>query len=130
MSMHGFDFNGKKHVNRKEYYGKYRAKVTKVDDPLQQGRIKFSCPRVLGDYESPWALPCLPHGYYTLPPVGSLVWVEFEEGNSDLPIWTGAWYPQQSYPLNGKDKKDSIIIESTKGNITQQTPKGSINLNP
>lgn len=147
MSIHGFDFVGKKHINKKQYFGKYRAIVTKIDDPLMQGRIKFKCPKVLGDYESNWAMPCVPYGYFTLPMPGTLIWVEFEEGDPDQPIWTGMWVPQGKFLVTGKDKKSHIIITTENGNltinskqqlrissekmdITLETPNGNIHLNP
>jgi uncharacterized protein involved in type VI secretion and phage assembly len=44
-------------------------------------------------------MPCVPiaeksHGLIVLPEVGDGVWIEFEEGNIDLPIWTGCWLLQ------------------------------------
>ena len=38
-----------------------------------------------------WATPCVPVGYLGVPPVGSGVWVEFEGGDTDYPIWSGCW---------------------------------------
>jgi len=97
MSLHGFELGRKLNKGKKEYFGKYRAFVTKNVDPMKMGRIKVKCPAVLGDYESAWALPCLPPKVKNLPSVGELVWVEFEEGNPDLPIWTGVWYKEKSF---------------------------------
>jgi uncharacterized protein involved in type VI secretion and phage assembly len=31
-------------------------------------------------------------GAYMLPQIGAGVWVEFEQGNRDYPIWSGSWY--------------------------------------
>ena len=44
-----------------------------------------------------WAMPCFPiagkqMGAYFIPQIGSGVWVEFEQGDVDHPIWTGCWY--------------------------------------
>ena len=102
MTLHGFQM-GKKLPEKNQYFGKYRATVTKNADPLKMGRIKVKCPKVLGDYESPWALPCLPPGYSGVPNKGDLVWVEFEEGNQDMPIWSGIWYKERDYPLTNVD---------------------------
>lgn len=33
-------------------------------------------------------------GFYAIPPVGAGVWIEFEEGNLNKPIWTGSWWPE------------------------------------
>ena len=52
---------------------------------------------VLGLGLSTWAMPCVPiagtqSGVYVVPAVGSGVWVEFEGGNTDYPIWTGGFW--------------------------------------
>ena len=40
------------------YYGKYRAKVLKVDKSTK--KIKVKCEDIYGGYESPWCTPCIP----------------------------------------------------------------------
>ena len=85
------------------YYGKYRGRVTRTDDPLALGRLKARVPAVLGDEESGWALPSLPYagpdeGQYTVPPVGAGVWVEFEAGDPSFPIWTGCFWSSGQLP--------------------------------
>ncbi len=75
------------------YYGKYRGIVRNNVDPMQQARLLLSVPDVLGLDLSSWALPCLPPGApCSLPAIGSEVWVEFEQGNPDLPIWCGMFW--------------------------------------
>lgn len=79
------------------YYGKYRGVVRDVNDPLMIGRIKATVPDVLGDQESGWALPCAPFGgsgvgFFALPVVDAGVWIEFEHGDPDYPIWSGCWW--------------------------------------
>jgi uncharacterized protein involved in type VI secretion and phage assembly len=79
------------------FYGKYRGVVTDNRDPLMTGRIKARVPDVLGEEESGWALPCAPFGgnqtgFFALPTVGAGVWIEFEHGDPDYPIWSGVWW--------------------------------------
>jgi len=79
------------------YFGKYRGKVTSNTDPLRQARVEVSCPAVLGDGTNGWAMPCVPYagpgvGLFAVPPVGADVWVEFEGGDPDYPIWSGCFW--------------------------------------
>lgn len=73
-------------------YGKYRAQVVDRNDPLGQGRLRVQATAVLGRRATVWATACLPPGYAALPDVGDTVWIEFEGGDLDHPLWTGcAW---------------------------------------
>jgi hypothetical protein len=87
------------------YFGKYRGTVANNIDPQQQGRIQVQCPAVLGDGRLSWAMPCVPYagssvGFFVVPPVGANVWVEFEAGNPDYPIWAGCfWGPGETPAL-------------------------------
>ncbi len=81
----------------KRYYGKHRGIVTNNVDPLQMGRIQALVPDVSNVMPSSWAMPCLPvagiqMGFFTVPPVGSGVWIEFEQGDPDFPIWVGCYW--------------------------------------
>jgi uncharacterized protein involved in type VI secretion and phage assembly len=80
-----------------EYFGKYRGTVFNNIDPMQMGRIQVIVPDVTSVLPSTWALPCVPMagiqcGYFSVPPIGAKVWVEFEHGDRDYPIWTGAFW--------------------------------------
>jgi uncharacterized protein involved in type VI secretion and phage assembly len=84
-------------VTTGQYVGKYRGVVTDNADPLRTGRVRATVPDVLGDTESGWALPCAPFGgpgagLFALPPKGSAVWVEFEHGDPDYPVWSGCFW--------------------------------------
>lgn len=66
-------------------------------DPMQMGRIMAIVPDVTGPLPSSWALPCVPMagpqaGQFVLPQIGAAVWMEFEQGNPDYPIWTGCFW--------------------------------------
>ena len=79
------------------YYGKYRGTVIFNIDPLQIGRIMAQVPDVLGEIPSTWAMPCVPaagiqSGCFIVPALGSQVWIEFEQGNPDYPIWSGGFW--------------------------------------
>ncbi len=78
-------------------YGKYRGTVANNIDPLQIGRIQVMVPDVAGFVPGTWAMPCVPlaginNGVFTVPIIGSGVWVEFERGDPDYPIWVGGYW--------------------------------------
>jgi Type VI secretion system/phage-baseplate injector OB domain len=80
-----------------QLFGKYRGTVTNNIDPLQVGRIRAQVPAVTGLIETPWALPSVPVELgktrgSSLPNVGSLVWIEFENGDASRPIWSGCFF--------------------------------------
>jgi uncharacterized protein involved in type VI secretion and phage assembly len=84
-------------MNARTFYGKYRGVVTDNEDPLMLGRVRARVPDVMGDEESGWAMPCAPFGgdgvgFFALPTVGAGVWIEFECGNPEYPIWSGCWW--------------------------------------
>lgn len=81
------------------FYGKYRGFVVDNADPEQLGRLKVKVPSVLGnDVVTGWAVPCVPYGgdanlgFLFIPEVNAGVWVEFEEGDLEFPIWVGTFW--------------------------------------
>lgn len=79
------------------FYGKHRGVVLNNLDPLNQGRLQVQVPDVDGLIPTSWAMPCVPiagiqNGMVALPIVGSGVWVEFEQGDPDYPIWVGCFW--------------------------------------
>ena len=83
--------------NTQTFFGKYRATVLNNVDPELRGRLMLNIPDVLGIVPSTWAEPCTPlagptgppMGVYMVPPIGAGVWVEFEHGDPNYPIWVG-----------------------------------------
>lgn len=87
-----------------DFFGKYRGKVTGNKDPLNLGRIQVEVPSVLSSFPKNWAMPCVPYagkkvGFYAIPPVGANVWVEFEGGDPNYPIWSGCFWDLGEIPL-------------------------------
>ena len=98
-----------------KHWGKYRGIVRDRDDPERLGRLKVRVPSLLGDAVTGWAFPVSPYagadlGFFFIPQVDDLVWVEFAEGELEHPLWTGCGWAkpggnteipkeaQQSYP--------------------------------
>jgi len=79
------------------FFGKYRGVVVNNNDPMQMGRIQVQVPGVLGNIPTGWAMPCVPNNLprkkgSALPKVDASVWIEFEQGDPDCPIWSGCFY--------------------------------------
>jgi uncharacterized protein involved in type VI secretion and phage assembly len=81
----------------KKFFGKYRGTVINNVDPEMRGRVQLMVPDVSGFALTSWALPALPiggiqMGMFGVPMIGSGVWVEFEQGDIDYPIWVGVYW--------------------------------------
>lgn len=106
-------YDDEKVPGQHEYRGKYKGFVRDNVDPENRGRVRVFCPQVMGpnddaDHWLGWAEPCFPWmgGLNTgdfgppftrdeqLAEAGTEyfgVWVEFEDGHVDFPIWVGTF---------------------------------------
>jgi phage baseplate assembly protein gpV len=111
-------------MSASKYFGKYRAKVEKIDDPEKRGRIRVICPKVLGTAVSNWCEPCSPFAYdlggdMSLPKIGEFVWIEFEEGEPNKPIYVGGLWSKEKTPfINYEDAKTTRVFERDGAKIT------------
>jgi uncharacterized protein involved in type VI secretion and phage assembly len=134
------------------FYGKYRGIVADNSDPLMLGRVKARVPDIYGEEESGWALPSLPYagngvGLFLIPPTDASVWIEFEHGDPDYPIWTGCFWAQGEAPalpavaeikvlktdsgsitIDDTPGAEGITIETASGNITIETSSGNVTI--
>jgi uncharacterized protein involved in type VI secretion and phage assembly len=108
-----------------KYVGKYRGTVVDNIDPLQTGRLSVQVPDVSNILTSTWAMPSAQcagtgSGFFAVPPVGANVWVEFEQGDSDYPIWSGCfWGSAAEVPpmaLLAPPGVQAIVLQSVGGN--------------
>jgi uncharacterized protein involved in type VI secretion and phage assembly len=108
-------------MSDRKYYGKYRGMVLNNIDPMQIGRLLVQVPDVTGLTPSSWAMPCFPAtgkqmGVWALPQIGAGVWVEFEQGDPDYPIWTGSWFglaaEVPALALAGNPASPSIVLQT------------------
>ena len=125
---------------QQRYYGKYRGLVVDNADPEQLGRLKLQIPSVLGEeVVTGWAMPCVPYGgdanqgFLFIPEVDAGVWVEFEEGDLEFPIWVGTFWskpggdselpkpndPDGSEQGSVQDPPTRKIIKTKKGHTIQ-----------
>jgi hypothetical protein len=70
-----------------QFFGKYRGTVVNNTDPQNMGRLSVTVPDVSNIQASTWAMPSAAlagnqSGFFAVPPVGSNVWVEFEQGTA------------------------------------------------
>jgi uncharacterized protein involved in type VI secretion and phage assembly len=124
----------------RRFYGKYRAVVVDNKDPARLGRLRVSVPSLLGrDVVTGWATPCLPYGgaadqgFLFVPDRDAGVWVEFEEGDLEFPVWVGTFWtrpgsasqlpkPQAADGSNQagvQDPPTRKIIKTSKGHTLQ-----------
>ncbi len=135
-----------------EFYGKYRGKVIDNNDPLKRGRLRANVPAI-SDHDLTWAEPGTPYagpklGWYVIPPAGANVWIEFERGDVDYPIWTGCFWgldekagipPDAQEPdikvfqtekmklvLDDKNVKFTALVETDKGKMSLVMDKNGI----
>jgi len=111
-----------------QFFGKYRGKVANNKDPLKLGRLQVTVPSVLGEDHDSWATPSVPYagngvGLFVLPPVGANIWVEFEAGDLDHPIWSGCFWGDGEIPADPAEEKIrifktesfSLLLDESKG---------------
>jgi hypothetical protein len=124
------------------YYGKFRGKVVNNIDPLMLGRIIALVPAV-SEFPLSWAMPCVPYagrnvGIFTLPPIAANVWIEFEGGDPNYPIWTGCFWgdgeapAKPAVPTTKVIKTETVTLEIndllTSVSLQVMTPTGPVKL--
>ena len=114
------------------FYGKYRGVVSDNSDPNNLGRIRARVADVYGEQESGWAMPSVPYagssvGLFLIPPTNASVWIEFEHGDPDYPIWTGCFWAENEVPVSpaSADKK---VLKTGAGTITLDDTQGSTSI--
>lgn len=91
------------------YYGVYRAEVLDNTDDSNRGIMRIRVPSI-GDSDavSRIAYPIAPlagsgFGFKSLPTVGSFVYVRFENGKLDMPLWEGGMWARDGIPDELRD---------------------------
>lgn len=107
-------------------YGKYRGVVTDNKDEKGLGRIQVKVLDVAGAEKLSWAMPCVPYagkgvGLYLIPPEKASVWIEFEHGDPDYPVWSGCFWAEGEAPVQSSEKKtmpEKKVLKTDVGTIT------------
>jgi uncharacterized protein involved in type VI secretion and phage assembly len=114
--------------SEQKFYGKYPGTVVANIDPYNTGRLLVSVPDVLAMGPSSWANACIPLagptgtqlGAFFVPPPGAGVWVEFEQGDPQKPIWVGCrWGSTADVPvlaLAGLPISPNIVLQTAAQN--------------
>lgn len=105
----------------RRFYGKYRGFVKDNKDPKKLGRLKLQIPSLLGkEVVTGWATPCVPYGgdknqgFLFIPEIDAGVWVEFEEGDLEFPIWVGTFWSEP------EEEKKSEMPKPNKADGTEE----------
>lgn len=124
-----------------KYYGLYRAYVYDNKDPKNMGRLKLQIPNVYGVdgtemLVTDWAYPIFPtcgnrSGLIAIPPTenidGSrvLVWVAFEMGDKNKPVWLGGPISSNGLPDDVLSNQKHKINGNTDASVYEFiTPRG------
>lgn len=106
------------------YYSSYRAFVFDNNDPKGLQRLKLIIPQISGNQSyNYWAYPKgvffgPKYGSQVLPQKGDVVWVEFESGVPEVPIWSHGHPGKDEYP----DETDLQDVNC----YWFKTPKGNL----
>lgn len=117
-------------TGRERCFGKYRGTCLSTDDPAVWGRIQVRVADVRGAEVVGWAMPCVPLagsqvGMLALPTVGAAVWVEFERGDPDRPIWVGGFWRDGEMPDPLADiAPGGVAIRTASGATVSATDAG------
>ncbi len=132
--------NFDQHGPRNRFSGFFRGIVDENADPLQLGRLKVRIFQIHGDElikpeDLPWANACFPpgggsdFGTFVIPPKGANVWIGFEQGDPQFPVWFGSWKTNSS---SGKklsapkpENPQHIPRDQSMGNTTWNAPAGN-----
>lgn len=98
------------------YYSVYRAKVINSSDPDSLGRLILHCEQVHGpSYPEVWAWPETPYagngfGFWAIPDVGEYVYVRFDHGRPDHPIWHGGFWGEDDITDEDMTPKKVVLL--------------------
>lgn len=98
------------------YFGKYSGIVKDNRDPQTLGRLQVVVPAIFNPDDVVLARPALPYGFFFLPEVGAKVWVEFEGGDTGLPLWTGVQYVAGEWAAEA-DPPEKRVIKTAAGHL-------------
>lgn len=107
------------------YYSIYRGFVADNNDPENLARVKVKVPQIYGEDYIPdyWAWPRgMPAGknmgLFIMPNKDDCIWVTFENGDTDYPVWEHGWWADGEVPAEAKNNgtnPSNIVLQGVKG---------------
>jgi phage baseplate assembly protein gpV len=94
------------------YYGAYQGFVFDNKDPEVKGRVRVRVPGIYAESPEIWALPRgmfggKGSGFYAIPQIEDPIFVTFQNGNTDFPMWEYGWYGNGDGP---KPKSEKVYV--------------------
>ena len=117
------------------YYGIYRGLVADNQDPDFLGRLKLKVPQVYDDtVPDIWAwskgmFAGNQIGFFAIPNVDDGVWVSFENGDPQYPVWEYGWFATGEVPnaaKNNGNKPTNNVFQTKSGNRLEFDDKDGI----
>jgi uncharacterized protein involved in type VI secretion and phage assembly len=111
-------------MENEKFHGIFKGTVLNNIDPNMTGRLLIEVPDVLNLIPATWAEPCTPlagptgtpMGVYMVPPIGAGVWVAFQQGDPNYPVWMGCrWGSAMDVPpmaLLGLPISPNIVFQT------------------
>lgn len=119
------------------YYGIYRGKVMDTLDSTDMGKILVNVPEITRDPTKALSNPAAPlHPVMAdFPPeVGDTVWVLFEDGRPEFPVWIGHWWtkpgtgmarPSDLNPPSGQKPTKRFFVTKSGHRLVFEDKSGS-----
>jgi hypothetical protein len=115
-------------TGRQVFPGVYRATVTNNKDPKKQRRLQVELTTSVG-HSTEWVWPMEPANISTeVPDIGQGVWVHFQAGDHEYPVWFGVFgkHKGKSKRLYIKALLNSVNISTLTNYIkTKKQPDGT-----
>ena len=110
-------------TNGAQLHGLFRGEVVNNIDPLRLGRVQITVPSVFGENPLTWAMPCVPYagsgvGFFFIPPVGAKLWVMFERGDPEYPVWMGGFWESAGDVPASPQIPDMKVLKTDTATVT------------
>lgn len=129
----GLDETRPEQFQARRYPGIYRGTVADNLDQSKLGRLRIYVPEVFGIDAGPldWATPVAAYGgnfdrgFVTIPEIGAGVWIMFESGDPNRPVWMGTWWSEPTseseVPRRARGLRNTQIDEIDVGALEAET---------